>query len=308
MTDAGCLAWRIQNDRKTNILHQLQFKGGTNKVNKPLRFYIPFRCRDETLPGQKICKACFEKKGNPRAWPPPCGNFPSCYWGLVTEPIRNLGEQINQMAFSPWFFEKVKEHGITTDVIQRARDAWTKATAGLNGIPPIPDMVETEPVLKAAKPAKVSKKKAAAAAAAVAVVPVTVVEPVAVPVAVAPVLKTKSTKIKVVASLKKSVATVPTAVVVDPPPPPPPPTEPKKRKKKAVAVSIPEPVAVLSEEKPVEVEVETIDVIIKELNGTRYYVDTSASKVYTIKNGAYIGRWDSATERMITSIPDSDAE
>ena len=55
-------------------------------------------------------------------------------------------------------------------------------------------------------------------------------------------------------------------------------------------------------------DVETIDVISRELNGTNYYLDTRKNKVYNPKNGSYVGRWDSGIQKLITTIPDSDAE
>ena len=80
-------------------------------------------------------------------------------------------------------------------------------------------------------------------------------------------------------------------------------------KRKTVAAAATPPIAILSEEKPVDVEdVETIDVISRELNGTNYYLDTRKNKVYNPKNGSYVGRWDSVTQKLITTIPDSDAE
>ena len=84
--------------------------------------------------------------------------------------------------------------------------------------------------------------------------------------------------------------------------------KPKVKKRQPKAVIATEPIAIISEEKPVEVEVELINVVIRELNGTKYYVDTSKSKVYDVKNGSYVGRWDSVTERLVTTRPDSDAE
>ena len=116
----------------------------------------------------------------------------------------------------------------------------------------------------------------------------------------APKKKEKKIKgVKVVAALPSTAATVPEPVVVAPPPVP-----AKRRQKKTVEA----PIAIISEEKPEEVDVEIIHVITKELDGTRYYVDTSKSKVYDIKTSKYIGPWDTVTEKLITTIPDSDAE
>jgi hypothetical protein len=275
MTDTACLAWKYKN--------QLPFEGGFTNKNNPLCFYLMTRCRDEIVHGEKICAKCLQKKNKEGC------TGPGLYWGLVTEPIRNfeklgkegkaLKERTNHMAFSPYFLENIKRYGISTENLQKARDAWIRAVAGLNEIPPLPDMgdkVETAPKKKVAKAKVVKNLKSAAALPHVVTVPVVTVPVVTVPVVSQP------------------------DVIV------PPPAHVKKYYKKKVAMVT--PVAILSNEKPVEVEVETINVVVRELNGTRYYVDTSKSKVYDVKNGSYIGRWDTVTEKLITSLPDSDAE
>ena len=267
MTDTACLAWKYKN--------QLQFEGGFTNKNNPLCFYLMTRCRDEIVHGEKICAKCLQKKNKEGC------TGPGLYWGLVTEPIRNfeklgkegkaLKERTNHMAFSPYFIENVKRYGISGENLQKARDAWTRATAGLNEIPPLPDMgdkVETAPKKKVTKAKVVKALKSDVA-------PQAAVE--------APVIKAPVIKAPVVAPVPIR----------------------KYHKKTALTVT---PVAILSTEKPVEVEVVTINVVIRELNGTRYYVDTSKSKVYDVKNGSYIGRWDTVTEKLITSLPDSDAE
>lgn len=250
------MAWYITSTKK------LPFERGSTFKNNQITFYLPYRCPKDAIQGGKICERCTKyklKKGN---------TGPGLYWGLITEPIGDItviSNQTNQIAFSPWFFENVKKYGISAENLKKARDAFAVAVIGLNGVPPIPNMVETDPVVK--KP-RVYKKKVVAT-------PMEPVEPVE-PVTVLPIMvepKVKSSKVKIVKTL------------------------PVKK-----------PVAIISEEKPVASEVENIDVLVKELNGTRYYVDTSKSKLYDIKTGEYKGRWDSVTEKIITGIPDSDAE
>jgi len=202
------------------------------------------------------------------------------------------------MAFSPWFLENVKEFGISPENLAKARTAWAAAVAGLKDVPPLPDMgdgVVTEvPDKSSWTPAEKKKgpvKKAP-------------------PVQEAKPIKTHS-KYKVVASLAQSnvLEAINQPVAVEAPliVPPPQVEKPKKIYKKKVAVTAP-PIAILSEEKPVDVDnVETIEVIARELNGTNYYLDTRKSKVYNPKNGLCVGLWDSVREIIVPHV-DSDVE
>jgi hypothetical protein len=255
MTDTACLAWKYKD--------QLPFEGGLTKNNNPIRFYLMVRCRAEVIPGKSICLKCEEKKKRKGC----TGDH--LYWGLVTEAIRDFDDKVgkpgkklkprkNEMAFSPWFLEMVKLYGISSENLQKAKDAHDRAVFGLNDIPPFPDIEAMAPK------------------------------------------KEKKVKVKVVAKLATDTAAAPEPVVVAPPPVP--------VKKRIQKKSVVPPVALLSEEKAVEVDVEVINVIIKELNGTRYYYNTSKNKVYDIKTSKYVGRWDKVTETLHTSIPDSDAE
>jgi hypothetical protein len=208
-----------------------------------------------------LCAKCYKWKLDPNNKKGKGYTGKSLWWGYVTEPIMNIvkGEktQKNQIAGSPDFLEKIKKHTISSENLQKAKDAHDRAVFGLNDIPPFPDIEAMAP-------------------------------------------KKKDTKVKVVAKLATDTAAAPEPVVVAPPPVP--------VKKRIQKKSVVPPVALLSEEKAVEVDVEVINVIIKELNGTRYYVDTSKSKVYDIKTSKYVGRWDTATETLYTSLADSDAE
>jgi hypothetical protein len=218
------------------------------------------------------------------------------------------------MAFSPWFLERVKEFGISPENLAKARVAWASAVAGLKDIPPLPDMgdgVVTEvPDNSSWTPGGNEKKKRAPAKKKVAAEPAATVQE-AKPVK-------KPSKIKMVKALAQT--SVLDAMKVQEPAEAslvvaPPPQAPVKRayKKKVATASAPppQPIAILSEEKPVDVDnVETIEVISRDLlmNGTNYYLDTRKNKVYNPKNGSYVGRWDSVTEKLITTIPDSDHE
>ena len=243
MTDTDCLAWYVTSTKK------LPFEGALTASGNPECFYLPVRCRKDVIKGEKICERCSnykKKKGN---------TGPGLYWGLVTEPIQNLtviGKQKNQIAFSPWFMEKVNEHGISPENLQKAKDAWVVATVGLNDVPPLPDM---EAKAKKVKGVKLITAK--------------------------PEAKTQETEAK---------------------------QEPKKKRQQKTVAPV-NPIAVVSNEKPEEVnEVVEVHVIKKEIDGSIYYVDTSKSKVYDVKTCKYVGIWDSAREKLITDRPDSDTE
>jgi len=273
MTDTGCLAWYISSTKK------LPFERGLTSSNNPIYFYLPFRCPKNRIAGDKVCERCSNNKKK-------SGHTgPGLYWGLVTEPISNITvikKQTNHIAFSPWFLEQVAEHGISDENLQKAREAWRLAVFGLNEVPPIPDMVKGEPA------SKKGKKKA--------VEPVVKTEAaVTAPVTTEPAITAAVTTEPAITA--PAITTAPVTVV-----------KPKVKKRQPKTVIATEPIAIISEEKPVEVEVELINVVVRELNGTKYYVDTSKSKVYDVKNGSYVGRWDSVTERLVTTIPDSDAE
>ena len=303
-----CLAWRIYRDNKDTELHQLLFKGGFQADGKtPLRFYLPYRCK-EVGSKKGLCEGCKIRSEDPELTKPaPCGSYQNYYLGLVNEPIRAVNR--SRMFGSPWFLERVKEFGISPENLAKGRAAWAAAVAGLKDVPPLPDMgdaVVTEvPTTSSWTPAEKKKKRAPAKKKELVAEHVEEVKPV----------KTHG-KIKVVAKLAQSSVleainqpvTTEAPLVVAPPPSL---QAPVKRKKKVATAAAPLPpaIAILSEEKPVDVEnVETIEVIARELNGTNYYLDTRKNKVYNPKNGSYVGRWDSVTEKLITTIPDSDHE
>lgn len=307
-----CLAWRIYRDNKDSELHQLLFRGGFQADGKtPLRFYLPYRC-EEVGAKKGLCEGCKIRSEDPELTKPaPCGSYQNYYLGNVNEPIRAVNR--SRMAFSPWFLERVKEFGISPENLAKARAAWAAAVAGLKDIPPLPDMgdgvVTPVPDKSSWTPAGNEKKKRAPAKKKVAAEPAPAVQE-AKPVK-------KPSKIKMVKALAQTSvldamkvqepAEVP--LVVAPPPQAPVKRAYKKKVATASAPPLPDPIAILSEEKPVDVDnVETIEVIARELNGTNYYLDTRKNKVYNPKNGSYVGRWDSVTEKLITTIPDSDHE
>jgi hypothetical protein len=202
---------------------------------------------------------------------------------------------------SPWFLEMHKQFGTSPENLAKGRAAWAVAVAGLKDVPPLPDMgdglVTEVPDKSVWTPVKGEKKKAAAKASVKEDKPVKKIK-----------IVTKLAQTSVLEAINQPVVEEVPVIV------PPPQVEVKAKrvyKKKVVAIvtaPLPLPVAILSEEKPVEVDVEWIEVVARELNGTNYYLDTRKSKVYNPKNGSYVGRWDSVTETLITTIADSDHE
>lgn len=308
-----CLAWRIYRDNKDTELHQLLFKGGFQADGKtPLRFYLPYRCK-EVGSKKGLCEGCKIRSEDPELTKPaPCGSYQNYYLGNVNEPIRAVNR--SRMFGGPWFLERVKEFGISPENLAKGRAAWAAAVAGLKDIPPLSDMgdaVVTEaPNTSSWTPTENEKKKKG---------PAKKKGVVTAPEAQEAKPNKKPTKIKLVANVAQTSvldamkvqepAEVPLVIA---PPLPQPEVKVKRAYKKKVATAaapLPPAIAILSEEKPVDVEnVETIEVIARELNGTNYYLDTRKNKVYNPKNGSYVGRWDSVTEKLITTIPDSDHE
>jgi hypothetical protein len=222
------------------------------------------------------------------------------------------------MAFSPWFLERVKEFGISPENLAKARTAWSIAVAGLKDVPPLPDMGDGVVTAVPEKSSWTPEKKKKAPAKPRAKKEETVVVPP--PVVQEPKPVKKPSKIKLmnkpatqtdVLGFEPQLSTVDAPLVVAPPPQLEVKTVRKKKTVAAVAAPPPQPIAILSEEKPVDVEdVETIDVILKHIDGTDYYYDSRnhKNKLYNPKTGKYVGRLESVTGKIITTIPDSDAE
>ena len=289
--------------RAINNFKRGLFQGGIVKTTKkPLGYYHELRC-DKMVTSGKLCERCIDRRITEHDDTKKLGGNLTILWhGLVTEPITS-----DCIFGGPGFLANAKEYGISQENLQLGLAAHAAAVAGLNGVPPLPDM--SAMVKEGITPVIVKKTK----------VPKAKKGEVSAPVS-APVQEqtaAKKVKAKVVAALAPSNdvrSYLGDAPTVDPPLVVAPPqlevkTVRKKKVVAAVAPPPPQPVAILSEEKPVDVEdVETIDVVSRELNGTNYYLDTRKNKVYNPKNGSYVGRWDSVTQKLITTIPDSDAE
>lgn len=258
--DTRCLAWNVKDDIMGS------FVGGP-------KYYLPYRCHETKMAGQEICAKCYRKKEQPRS----NKNHPARWWGVITEPIDNIGDQISHLAFSPWFMEWVKKKSLSSESMARAKKAIDRARDGIPNPPPLP-IVETPNEGQAA---------------------------VSTPVApVAPVQKKKPRVVKP----KEGVVEKKEEKEKKPRKP--------RVKKAAPDVVVPvstQPQAVLSEETPLEVE-DVIEVQVKpfEHAGNLYYMDGKKSKLYDRQKdggckGIYMGRWDSALEKIVKD-EDSDRE
>lgn len=255
--DTRCLAWSVKDDIMGSFL------GGP-------KYYLPFRCHETKLAGQDICAKCLRKRELPLS----NKNHPARCWGLVTEPIDNIKDQISHFAFSPWFVEWAKKKPLPPESMARAKKAIERAQEGIENPPPLPPVETVEPK-----------------------------DPVLTAVAVAPVEKKKPRVVK-----KSS--------VVEEKPKEEKEVKPRKPRISKKTVSPPVAVevqAVLSEEAPLEVE-DVIEVEVKpfEHAGNLYYMDGKKSKLYDRQKdggckGIYMGRWDSALEKIVKD-DDSDRE
>jgi hypothetical protein len=212
-----------------------------------------------------------------------------------------------------------KKHGMTPENLNKLRAAWAVAVAGLKDVPPLPDMGDGVVTAVPEKSSWTPEKKKKAPAKPRAKKEETVVVP---PPVVQEQTAAKKVKAKVVAALAPSndvrsylgdTPALDPPLVVAPPPQLEVKTVRKKKVVAAVAPPPPQPIAILSEEKPVDVEdVETIDVILKHIDGTDYYYDSRnhKNKLYNPKTGKYVGRWDSVKDGGVIrhDIPDSDHE
>ncbi len=257
--DTRCLAWSVKDDIMGCFL------GGP-------KYYLPFRCHETKLADQDICAKCLRKKELPLS----NKNHPARWWGLVTEPIDNIKDQISHFAFSPWFVEWAKKKPLPPESMARAKKAIERAREGIQNPPPLPsvpilDIKETAVTPAPAPPAVLEKKK--------------------------PRVVKKSSAVE-----EKSKETKETK-----------PRKPRISKKTVATTVAPVVQAVLSEESPLEVE-DVIEVEVKpfEHAGNLYYMDGKKSKLYDRQKdggckGIYMGRWDRELEKIIKD-DDSDRE
>jgi hypothetical protein len=243
------------------------------------KFYPPMRCKELCVGNECVCATHLKKRENP-----PSNlnkNRSGAYWGLVNEPIRNFGDGKNYLALGPWFMEKAKQLLLSEEKMRKLKAQYAAATEGVPNAPPMPSLN----------------------AAAVAV-------PEVAAVASEPVKKKTGRK-------KKEEVVVATPAAAPAPAPAAEPVKKKRGPKKAVsqvAAADGPIVGVVLEPKPVAVE-DFVEVSVRpfEHAGTLYYLDPKKQKLYDrardgSTKGLYKGRWDSSTETIVSSIPDSDAE
>jgi hypothetical protein len=274
-----CLAWKIDDRRMDS------FEGGP-------KFHLPLRCEQPRIEGELICARCLGRREKPRKKE---GTYPQKWWGLITEPIDNIGPQVNKMVFSPWFLEKAKKYSLSQESMARAKKMYATAVAGVESVPPVPDVNTLVASVTATgtdeipasqeKPKKAGRKKAVDKPAVSQ--QQTTAEPTAGP------KEKKKPGPKPAASVKPKLAAV----------------KPNVELKTESTQALPPITAIVENSEPVPSE-DTIFIKVRHFeHGERsYYYDSSKHKLYDKKTFHYIGRWDSETERIVSDIPDSDAE
>ncbi len=252
--ETRCLAWNV----KDEIMGS--FEGGGPK------YFLPYRCHETKMAGQDICAKCYRKKEGPRK----NKNSPARWWGLVSDPITDFGEQISHLAFSPWFMDKLKTKSLSPESTARAKKAIERARDGVPNSAPLPSIPQTQ-----GQEVKVEEVKVEA-----------------------PVVKKKPRVVKPKEEKENKEKQ---------------PRKPRAKKEEVVPPVNFTPQAILSEEKPLEVE-DVIEVQVKpfEHAGNMYYMDGKKSKLYDRQKdggckGIYMGRWDSVLEKIIKD-DDSDRE
>ena len=285
------------------------FQGGVNYNGTKRDGYVTEKRCEKKASSGKLCEKCMDNRIEDRDPKKSAGNLGVAWYGLVTEV--NTSKYI--FGGTEWL-KDAAAYGISQEGLEKGIAAHNDAVKGLNGVPPLPDMSAmvkkevTDPPPKKEKKTKAQKKE-------------TVVVPAPVVQEPKPAKK-KPSKITIkdkpptqtdVLDFEPQLSTVDPPLVVAPPPQ----LEVKVKrayKRKTVAAAAappPQPIAILSEEKPVDVEdVETIDVIVKFVEGKDWYYDSRnhKRKLYDPKTGKYVGRYEEKTDTINRGITDSDAE
>ncbi len=268
-----CLAWKIDDRRMDS------FEGGP-------KFHLPLRCDQLRVSGELICAKCLGRREKPRKRE---GTYPQKWWGLLTEPIDNIGPQVNKMVYSPWFLEKAKKYSLSQESMVRAKKMYEAAVAGVEAVPPVPDLVAVAAATEAEIPAsqeapkKAGRKKKQEAAPAPA--------PVSTKEKKKPGPKPKTAEAKPKATEAKPKASAEVKPVAKP------------------AESLPPVTAIVENAEPVPSE-DTVFIKVRHFEHAdrSYLYDSTKHKLYDKKTFKYIGRWDSEVERIVHDVPDSDAE
>lgn len=258
-SEKRCLAWWIRDT------HMDSFIEGP-------KYHLPYRCVEPRIQGDVVCAKCFLKRAKPRDRK---GFYPAKWWGLVTEPIQDIGEQVNHLAFSPWFYEKAKQFSLSEESMKKAKRLLEDATKAV-ATTDVPPVLNEAPKNEMISTNTNEKKKPG---------------------------RKKKEAVVVDAEVKKGEET----------------KEKKKRAPKIVSSKEEKlepivPKAVIADEPAIEaVDVEYVQVKPFQHEGTLYYLDSKKSKLYDRQKdgsckGVYKGRWDSVAEKIVTTLPDSDAE
>lgn len=276
-----CLARRIHQKKRDLFQSGINYNG-----TKRPGYYTEHRCQNNAVSGKNICDSCIDIRISERD---PNLNPPACWHGFVNEPIES-----DRIFGGPGFLKNAAAYGISQEGLERGISAHNDAVKGLNGVPPLPDMsVMVKKEVTEPPPKKTRVKKETTS--------------VKKPSKIKIVAQLAQTSVLEAMKIQESVE-VP-LVVAELPLPLPAPQAPVKRKKKTVTTAPPPPpIAILSEEKPIDVDnVETIEVILKHIDGTDYYLDTRKSKLYNPNNGLCNKKWDSVRQ-IIIPYDDSDHE
>ncbi len=275
MTQTQCLAWKIDDKRMDTFI------GGP-------KFHLPLRCDQPRIEGDAVCAKCLGRRAKPQKKE---GTYPQKWWGLVTEPIQNIGPQINKMVYSPWFLEKAKQYSLSEESMARAKKMYATAVAGVEAVPPPPPVPEAavnsaeEIPVSLEKPKKAGRKKKEAEAASAK--PETV--------SAKPETKPEAASAKPEAKPKKKPG-------------------PKKAAASGVPAAsaenpLPPVTAIVENPEPLDTS-DTVFIKVRKFhhNEKSYLYDSAKHKLYDTKTFAYLGRWDTEKERIVSDIPDSDAE
>jgi hypothetical protein len=279
------------------------FQGGINyNGTKRAGYVIEKRC-DKKVSSGKLCEKCKDIRINDRDPKTCAGNLGIGWYGFVTDAITSNYSFGGKYIFGglEWL-KDAAAYGISQEGLEKGIAAHNDAVKGLNGVPPLPDMsamVKKEVTNPPPKKEKKTKAKKDA------------VEEDKTKKAVSNIAESK-----VFQDLSQPSSDVPAPPLVVSAPPAN--VEVKKRaykKKVSTAAAppppLPDPIAILSEEKPVDVDnVETIEVTIKYIDGKDYYYDSRSHKntLYNPKNGEEIGQYDSVLDKIIYKISIPDAE
>ena len=135
------MAWRVRDENMPRFINEKQCK-----------FHIPYRCESKAIQGDKVCGICANKREKPK--PTENKNHPSKWWGMIDEPIKNIGA-LKSVAFgSNWFLEKFKAgYRISTEDMAKA-----KKTVQGTAMEKLPDAL-SEAAAKAPVPAPAKEKK-----------------------------------------------------------------------------------------------------------------------------------------------------